>query len=131
MSITRSFNKHTNTYYAYDTIYEWSEELQKNVQRKKCIGQYDSEGNVVPNGKRGRPVKRAIIQKSAHDAADTPVPRSFELTETLSRAEALYTRIKGIEDVMSQALKELNELRSSVGTLVTQLRTEHGCGEVH
>ena len=29
MTITRSYNKHTDTYYAYDTTYVWDEKTQK------------------------------------------------------------------------------------------------------
>ena len=38
MSVTKSFNKHNNTYYAYDTRYVWDEERQKKIQQKRCIG---------------------------------------------------------------------------------------------
>ncbi len=43
MSITKSYNKHTNTYYAYETTYEWDDARQKKVQRKHCIGQFDPD----------------------------------------------------------------------------------------
>jgi len=56
MSITKSYNKHTGVYYAYDTTYEWDEERQKKVQHKRCIGKFDPiTGEVIPNGKVGRP----------------------------------------------------------------------------
>ena len=56
MSITKSYNKHTNTYYAYETTYEWEDTKQKKVQRKHCIGQFDPDtGEIIPNGKVGRP----------------------------------------------------------------------------
>ncbi len=52
MSITKSYNKQTDTYYAYETTYEWSDEKQKKVQRKRCIGKFDPDtGKVIPNGK--------------------------------------------------------------------------------
>ena len=60
MSITRSYNKHTDTYYAYDTTYVWSEEHQKKIQKKVCIGQFDKEGNIIPNAKRGRPSREEL-----------------------------------------------------------------------
>lgn len=47
MSITRSYNKYTDTYYAYDTSYVWSEKAQKKVQQKKCIGKYDPDTGEI------------------------------------------------------------------------------------
>ena len=35
MSITKSYNKQTGIYYAYETTYEWSDEKKKKVQHKK------------------------------------------------------------------------------------------------
>lgn len=56
MSITKSYNKQTGTCYAYETTYEWSDEKQKKVQHKRCIGKFDPvTGEVIPNGKVGRP----------------------------------------------------------------------------
>ena len=48
MSITKSYNKHTNTYYAYDTTYVLDEKTGKRVQKKVCIGQFDPEtGEII------------------------------------------------------------------------------------
>ena len=56
MSITKSFNRHTNTWYAYETTYVWDESRQKKVQKRKCIGKVDPVTNqIVQNGRRGRP----------------------------------------------------------------------------
>lgn len=56
MTITRSYNKHTDTYYAYDTTYVWDEKTQRKVQKKRCIGKIDPETDeIIPTGKRGRP----------------------------------------------------------------------------
>lgn len=56
MSITKSFNKHTQTYYAYDTSYVWNETKQKKVQKRRCIGKWDPvQEKILPTGKRGRP----------------------------------------------------------------------------
>ena len=47
MSITRSYNKYTNTYYAYDTSYVWDEKAQKKVQVKRYIGKFDPETDEI------------------------------------------------------------------------------------
>ncbi len=55
MSITRSYNKHNGVTYAYETTYEWSEEKQKYIQKKHCIGHFvPGTNNIVPNGPRGK-----------------------------------------------------------------------------
>ncbi|MBQ8162271.1 MAG: hypothetical protein IJ083_16210 [Clostridia bacterium] len=56
MAITRSYNRKTDTYYAYETTYVWSEEKQKKVQKRRCIGKIDPKTDkIMPTGKRGRP----------------------------------------------------------------------------
>ena len=56
MAITKSFNKHTQTYYVYDTSYVWDEAKQKKVQKRQCIGKWDPvTEKIIPTGKRGRP----------------------------------------------------------------------------
>ena len=122
MSITRSYNKHTDTYYAYDTTYEWDEKLQKKVQRKKCIGKYDSAtGEVIPNGRRGRPIKQTIVPKPTQHTASVPGVHETELAEALAAAESLYARIEAIRATVSLAAGELDGLRDSVGALIRRL----------
>lgn len=41
MSIPKSFNKHTNTRYAYETTCVFDEALGRKVQMRKCIGKFD------------------------------------------------------------------------------------------
>lgn len=50
MSITKSYNKYTNTYYAYENTKEFDENTKKIKIKRKCIGHYDPETNeIVPN----------------------------------------------------------------------------------
>lgn len=130
MSITRSYNKHTDTYYAYDTTYEWDEKKQKKVQRKKCIGKFDPvTGELIPNGRRGRPTKQKCgisVQESSPtieegSKTDSPKVDSSKLAEAITSAEAIYSRIESIETSMSKTLEELAMLRSSLRTLIQQL----------
>ena len=121
MSITRSYNKHTDTYYAYDTTYEWDEKAQKKVQRKKCIGKYDpSTGEIIPTGKRGRPLKQAVTQS-------TPVNKTeaaTQLDDLLTRAMALSSRLDAIDSLMEKAATDLHELQSCTRGLIRLLQTE-------
>ena len=50
MSITKSYNKYTKTYYAYENTKEFDENTNKIKIKRKCIGHYDPETNeIVPN----------------------------------------------------------------------------------
>lgn len=98
MSITKSYNKHTDTYYAYDTTYVWDEKSQRKIQKKVCIGKYDPEtGEVIPNAKRGRPSKQNNISHKAQQH----IPVNNSDSESLKRE-------------LSDAIAEINELQSSV-----------------
>ena len=69
MSVAKSYNHKTGTYYAYETTYEWSDEKQKKVPVRKCIGHFDPvTGEIVPNGKRGR---RPVYSHSEFDKSKT------------------------------------------------------------
>lgn len=64
MSITKSYNKHTDTYYAYETSYVWDDKRQKKVQKKVCVGHFDPQtGEIIPNAKRGRPGIKEIVRR--------------------------------------------------------------------
>ncbi|SFK47615.1 hypothetical protein SAMN04487865_10851, partial [Succinivibrio dextrinosolvens] len=54
MTITKSYNKHTNTWYVYDTTYVFDETKNKKVQKRKCIGKYDPvTDSIIETGSRG------------------------------------------------------------------------------
>ena len=89
MSITKSYNKYTNTYYAYDTTYVWDEKTKRKVQKKVCIGKYDPEtGAVVPNAKRGRPSKQ-MTAAAAMERNISKIPES--VSSEISAAIAFHT----------------------------------------
>lgn len=120
MSITKSYNKHTDTYYAYETTYVWSEEQQKKVQKKVCIGQYDKAGNIIPNAKRGRPsrktsftLKEAVNDNASHCLADTEEIHQA-VTEILSEIHQLE---KSLNDLTSKS----QELECKVVALQNRL----------
>ena len=121
MSITRSYNKHTNTYYAYDTTYEWDEKAQKKVQRRRCIGKYDPDtGEIIPTERRGRPAKY-IETEPVENTADSP---ALQYREILSKAKALASRINYIEDMINNVSEDVRNLRQSIDALVAQIEAE-------
>ena len=125
MSITRSYNKHTDTYYAYETTYEWDDKRQKKVQRKKCIGKFDPvTGELIPNGRRGRPAKQNKVQEPVPTIVDAPKVQNFKVDETASKIETLCAQIESIETNISRTTEELSVIRNSLIALAKQLLSE-------
>lgn len=107
MSITKSYNKHTDTYYAYDTTYVWDEKSQKKIQKKVCIGKFDPDtGKIIPNAKRGRPSKSDLYPDHVI-AEDSQI-----LTATASASDEQITAI----------LEEMKEIRGSFDTLLSRFK---------
>lgn len=109
MSITKSYNKHTGVYYAYDTTYEWDEERQKKVQHKRCIGKFDPiTGEVIPNGKVGRPSRslQANQQEVQHFLPYNGVD-----------ASGLAERCEKIEYMLSQLSSEIQGLKEEINRI--------------
>ena len=119
MSITRSYNKHTDTYYAYETTYVWSEEHQKKIQKKVCIGQFDKEGNIIPNAKRGRPSREEL---SSIKTDSTNQIQLIDDTEEISHAVTeILSEIHQVEKSLSDLTLKSRELESKVIALQTLL----------
>lgn len=125
MSITKSYNKYTDTYYAYETSYIWSEERQKKIQKKVCIGQYDKAGNIISNAKRGRP-SRKISTTSIKESDSTNRPHSImDMKEVNQAVSDILTEIHQIEKSLNELTSKSRELESKVITLQNQfLRKE-------
>lgn len=123
MSITRSYNKYTNTYYAYDTVYEWSEKAQKKVQRKKCIGKYDPvTGEIIPTGKRGRPVKQVkTVPIEPDKPISVPKTTDWQIDNILSMVKELSSRLNTIENQINNAAADVHDLREQTNALILQI----------
>ena len=105
MSITKSFNKKTNTIYAYETLYVWDEFKQKKVQKRKCIGKIDPlTGKVLPNAKRGRP------------ALSVPVASEnvLENANKKRKVKRLIGRIDRISYTLMSLQKELEAIKEEL-----------------
>ena len=113
MSITKSYNKQTGIYYAYETTYEWSDEKQKKVQHKRCIGQFDPEtGEVIPNGKVGRPSLKSL-NSTKHKKADSA---SVSGKSTIGNEDAskMISRLVMLEAKANELCEEIREVIRSV-----------------
>lgn len=115
MSVTKSYNKQTGIYYAYETTYEWDEEKQKKVQHKRCIGQFDPEtGKVIPNGKVGRP--SLDKQQTKHRKANPQVVNDAEQGVNSDVVEALIDRLTRLEEKANALSEEIHELLGELST---------------
>ena len=111
MSITKSYNKHTNTFYVYETTYEWSEEKQKKVQRKRCIGQFNPEtGEIIPNGKVGRP----SIYKLSGSSVKVVTSKKDEPSSEPYNLQEFTKRLNGIEETLQELSSKIHELCASL-----------------
>lgn len=118
MSITKSYNKQTGIYYAYETTYEWSDEKQKKVQRKRCIGQFDPEtGEVIPNGKVGRPSIKA--SNSSRHKKDDPVSVSGKSAIANEDVSMLISRLATLEMKAGELSEEIHKVIQSVEELAS------------
>ena len=112
MSITKSYNKQTGIYYAYETTYEWSDEKQKKVQRKRCIGQFDPQtGEVIPNGKVGRPSladKKDFKKSRPHPDVGMADTKPYDLAKLIARLEELDAKARILSDDIHELLAEVN-----------------------
>ena len=122
MSITKSYNKYNNTYYAYETSYEWDESKKKKVQKRRCIGQFDPvTGEVIPNGRAGRPVKPfehmpdpAEIGQTVSNVA-APVQKNPDLGKLISSLEAIensYNTLASQYHDLSDQLRKLSDTQN-------------------
>ncbi len=117
MTITRSYNKHTNTYYAYDTSYVWDEKSQKKVQRKRCIGKIDPETDeIIPTGKRGRPRRDDSPAKESDDL------KHAEYAKILSEAKALSSRLKTVEASFEKLSSEFQSISADLDDLISRMQ---------
>ena len=119
MSITKSYNKQTGIYYAYETTYEWSDEKQKKVQHKRCIGQFDPEtGEVVPNGKVGRPgLANPKLQNRKEPHAN---PDGVSRKECCNGRDLLIPKLAELEGKARILLDEIRELISEINASSNQ-----------
>lgn len=122
MPIRVSYNKYTDTHYVYDVTYVWDEVRQKKVPKQKCIGHVDPEtGEIVPNGKRGRPRQASPKPKEPQneqpeqpqDAVSTPTanpvatPIRFYQDHDLAN---IAEHVEHIDNILTQLSKGLHHL---------------------
>ena len=115
MSITKSYNRRTNTTYAYETTYEWDPDQQKRVQRKHCIGQFDPEtGEIIPNGKRGRPSGSALTVREEQSVLQRKESKQAkEISE-------LNSRLGSIEQTLEALTREIHGLKTQAEEFLGQ-----------
>ena len=106
MSITKSFNRHTNTWYAYETSYVWDETKQKKVQKRRCVGKVDpATGQIVETGRRGRP---RLTPEELTARLSAPTPELDTVLERLSAVERQIADLKSGMGTIAEALRRLS-----------------------
>lgn len=118
MSVTKSYNKHNNTYYAYDTRYEWDEDRRKKVQRKRCIGKFDpATGDIIPTGKRGKSSTPPDLNKTV--AQSKPSGKDYQ-----SDVDSLAVRLRNVSDRYDSLGKELADLTADMNNLLLRMQSK-------
>ena len=113
MSITKSYNKHTDTYYAYDTTYIWDEKSQKKIQKKVCIGKFDPvTGQIIPNAKRGRPSRNDV--QSDHVITEDSKTSSVNISASGEQIAAILDEMKDIRLSLDTLLSRFNALEQKL-----------------
>ena len=103
MTITKSYNKHTNTWYVYDTTYVFAETKNKKVQKRKCIGKYDPvTDSIIETGSRGRPQK--VLESLPKSDSKSIGSCSLDIDSALKR-------IASIQKIIAELQSELTELK--------------------
>ena len=115
MSISKSYNKKTGVHYAYETTYEWSEELQKKVQHRHCIGQFDPDtGEIIPNKKVGRPGVKAQPKPTKQAIAATGTAASANKKNLSGRLRKVEGRLSALSDEITALNSELAAIRADI-----------------
>ena len=115
MSISKSYNKKTGVHYAYETTYEWSEELQKKVQRRHCIGQFDPDtGEIVPNKKVGRPGVKDRPKQIKQAVADTTSVAKINKKQLASRLKKVESKLSALSGEIADLNNEIAAIRADI-----------------
>lgn len=117
MSITKSYNRKTNTYYAYETTYEWDDSKQRKVQKKRCVGQFDPKtGKVVPNGRVGRPSIADISKTESPERTGKKEASSMDMDQTRlqEKLAAMENRLRKLSGEARNLSSELDRIADSI-----------------
>lgn len=137
MAITKSFNKHNQTYYVYDTSYVWDEAKQKKVQKRRCIGKWDPvTEKIIPTGKRGRPNELDAKLAQSEVAHGNPAEDSIDL-QRVKVFNSIATNLKVLQSVLSNLASDIqtaseyftHEPLPIQSTSDNEKRDEHGKAE--
>lgn len=115
MGISKSYNRHNGIYYAYETSYEWSEEKQKKVQKKRCIGQFVPGTNeIIPNGPRGKKSGRDVVLPAKKDE---PENTNTNYANNLQEVETIRLKLEAFEEALTTLSVTVHELSDNLAHL--------------
>lgn len=116
MAISRSYNKHNDTYYVYDTQYVWSEEKHKKIPKRTCIGKWDKESNqIIPTGSEGRLHREVYINpKNTVDASQEDRKVKTD-TDVATMFSAVASNLKDINILLSELATSFESIGKRLG----------------
>lgn len=125
MTITKSYNKYTKTWYAYESVYVWDEKLQKKVQKRKCIGKYepDETGIIVPTNSPGRP-KTVILKANSTENFSSPCDNKKEIKRDEKHDKGMKLIISKLTSIDNQINKISSDLKELCDELTYLLNEE-------
>lgn len=125
MSITRSYNRHTNTYYAYETEYVFDTAKQKKVPKRRCVGKYDSDGNIIPTGNRGRrkaPFPTSNKELCQEQLTEASGPNPDPLTDILNaRKHTIDNAVTMTASLVNELEADVDNIKATIGNLHSKL----------
>jgi len=119
MSITKSYNKYTGVYYAYETTYQWDEKQQRTIQRKRCIGHFDPVTNeVIQNGRRGRPIqsKPKFLPTDVTKVTNCKSDKATDKNQTDCNIV-----LESVKQILTKFDASLNALQSEIAEIEKQI----------
>ena len=91
----------------YETTYEWSEEKQKKIQKKRCIGQFiPGTDEIIPNGARGKKPLIASPVIHSETTGNTVQPN----TEPLHAIESIRSKLETLEKLFTDMSATIRDL---------------------
>lgn len=101
MGIVRQYCKKTDTYYVYESTSYYRPDKKRCYYKRKLIGKIDKDtGEMIPTGKRGRPRKAAVVERTvpALDGASRGDNSQYdEINRLRKENEMLHSRVERME----------------------------------
>ena len=114
-SIVYQTDRKTGIKYAYESTSYWDKEKKQPRSRRKYIGKVDPEtGEIVPNGKRGRPSGSVSPMRE-----EQPIQQR-EVSRQAKGINELNSRLGFIEQTLETLTREIHGLKTQAEEILGQ-----------